>query len=409
MLRRTMRCGLLTLAIGSIVGAGASIGMTAAGASSPSTIKVGIVTDLSGSSSVLGVPEYEGEQLAVSEINAAGGIKDMGGAKLKLVPFDTASNPVNGITEAQDAVSAGVSAVIGGEDSDTVLAGSNVTERAGIPWLNTGGTANSLLTRGYDGIFTFDFDSTQFAQGWLSAVEKAASEQGIKSPTLVLPYSESSYGDEFLSQLQKLVHGGTSIKSSFSYPVTTTAFSTVAARAVNADGSVILNLGYPADGVALAGLFGSQSRPSAATKEVGTAGTACGQFSSLGASANGTLCLFTLSPGSKGTTSYYDAQYKDFQKKFKTIPTEWNGFTAVKFLVAALEKAKSAKGAALDSALHHVALTPANGDIYSTHITFSKTGEISYWPVVVGQMQSGVPTSVYPPTFASKTIKPYGG
>ena len=191
MLRRTMRCGLLTLAIGSIVGAGASIGMTAAGASSPSTIKVGIVTDLSGSSSVLGVPEYEGEQLAVSEINAAGGIKDMGGAKLKLMPFDTASNPVNGITEAQDAVSAGVSAVIGGEDSDTVLAGSNVTERAGIPWLNTGGTANSLLTRGYDGIFTFDFDSTQFAQGWLSAVEKAASEQGIKSPTLVLPYSRS--------------------------------------------------------------------------------------------------------------------------------------------------------------------------------------------------------------------------
>ena len=409
MLERTTRWGLTSLAIGSIVGAAASFGPTSAGASSAATIKVGIVEDLSGSSSVLGVPEYHGAQLAVSEINAAGGIKALGGAKLQLVPFDTASSPNNGITEAQAAVSAGVSAVIGGENSDTVLAGSNVTERAGIPWLNTGGTANSLLTRGYKGIFTIDFDTTQFAEGWLSAVQKAASVQGIKSPTLVLPYSESSYGNEFLGELQKLVHGSTSIKTSFSYPVTTTDFSTVAARAVNGGGSAILNLGYPNDGVALTTLFGSQSKPNATTKVVGTAGTACGQLSSLGKQADGTLCLFTLSPGSKGTTAYYDAQYKAFQAKFSTIPTEWNGFTAVKFLVAALQKAKSTKGSALDSALHHVTLTKANGDIYGHSMSFTKTGSITYWPVIVGQIQNGTVASVFPQAFSSATILPFGG
>jgi branched-chain amino acid transport system substrate-binding protein len=409
MLKRTMRWGLTSLAIGSIVGAAASFGPTSAGASSSSTIKVGIVEDLSGASSVLGVPEYHGAQLAVNEINKAGGIKALGGAKLKLMPFDTASNPDNGITEAQAAVSAGVTAVIGGENSDTVQAGSNVTERAGIPWLNTGGTANSILARGYTGIFTIDFDTTQFAQGWLSAVRKAASAQGIKSPTLVLPYSESSYGSEFLGELKKLVHGSTSIKSSFSYPVTTTNFSTVAARAVNGGGSAILNLGYPNDGVSLATLFGSQSKPGAATKVVGTAGTACGQLSSLGKEADGTLCLFTLSPGSKGTTPYYDAQYKAFQAKFGTIPTEWNGFTAVKFLVAALQKAKSTKGSALDSALHHVKLTAANGDIYAQPMSFQKSGAITYWPVIVGQIQNGAITSVFPQTFASAAILPYGG
>jgi branched-chain amino acid transport system substrate-binding protein len=409
MRKRTMRYGLASLAIGSILGGTASFGATSAGASSSSTIKVGIVEDLSGSSSVLGVPEYQGAQLAVSEINSAGGIKGLGGAKLKLMPFDTASNPDNGITEAQDAVSAGVTAVIGGEDSDTVLAGSNITERAGIPWLNTGGTANSILTRGYDGIFTIDFDTTQFAEGWLSAIQQAASDQGIKSPSLVLPYSESSYGSEFLGELQKLVHGSTSIKTSFSYPVTTTNFSTVAARAVNGGGSAILNLGYPDDGVALATLFGSQSKPSASTKVVGTAGTACGQLSPLGKTADGTLCLFTLAPGSKGSTAYYDAQYKAYQAKFGTVPTEWDGFTAVKFLVAALEKAKSTKGSALDSALHHVTLTSKTGDIYSHSMSFQKTGAISYWPVIVGQIQNGAVASVYPQTFASATIQPYGG
>ncbi len=409
-MRKTkMRWGLTSVALGSILGAVATFGSTSAGASTPTTIKVGIVEDLSGSSSVLGVPEYHGAELAASEINAAGGIKALGGAKLKLIPFDTASNPDNGITEAQAAVSAGVNVVIGGEDSDTVLAGSNVTERAGIPWLNTGGTANSILTRGYDGIFTIDFDTTQFAEGWLSAVQQAASDQGVKDPSLVLPYSESSYGSEFLGELQKLVHGSTTIKSSFSYPVTTTNFSTVAARSVNAGGSVILNLGYPNDGVALATLFGSQSKPNAVTKVVGTAGTACGQLGTLAKTADGTLCLFTLSPGSKGTTAYYDAQYKDFQQKFGTIPTEWNGFTAVKFLVAALEKAKSTKGSSLDSALHSVTLTTKNGDIYAHPMSFEKDGSITYWPVIVGQIQNGTVASVYPQAFSSATIQPYGG
>ena len=98
-----------------------------------SSVTIGEVTDLSGVASAYGVPENQGAQIAVQQINAAGGIKSLGGAKLVLKTFDTASNPDNGQTEASDAVSAKVSAVFGGEISDTVLAGINVTQRAGVP------------------------------------------------------------------------------------------------------------------------------------------------------------------------------------------------------------------------------------------------------------------------------------
>ena len=377
------------------------------GGSSSKTILIGNVEDLSGASSVLGIPENQGAQMAVDEINAAGGIKSLGGAKLKLVKFDTASNPDNGATETQAALAQHVVAIVGGENSNTVLTGTNISERAGVPWLNTGGTSDSILSRGYPGVFTFDFDSTEFASGWLSALDAAAKAVGAPM-SMSLPYSDSSYGLEFLASMKAISNGGFSLKSSFSYPLTTTDFSTVADRAAHVGAGTIFNVGYPTDGVSLAKLWGSEFKPAGA-KVVAVAGTGCSTLTGLGTTANGTLCLFTVAPGDKGTTSYYDAQYQDYMKLYKTAPIEWNGFEAVQFLAGALQKSGSTSGSALVSALHSTSLQPQQGDIYASPISFSSKGVISYWPVTVGQMEGGKAVSVFPTEYATAKIQAYGG
>ena len=211
---------------------------------------------------VLRDPGEPRREIAVDQINAAGGIKSLGGAKLAIKTFDTASNPDNGQTQATAAVGDKVTAVFGGEISDTVLAGINVTQRAGIPWVDAGGTANEIHERGYTTVFQADHDSTQFASSWLASPSSPPSKLGISNPTVAIAYSQSSYG-ESCSRRGTRPPRPPALKTvtSFGYPLTTTDFSSIAARLAASPADIILNMGYPADGLALAKLFATQSKP----------------------------------------------------------------------------------------------------------------------------------------------------
>jgi branched-chain amino acid transport system substrate-binding protein len=374
------------------------------------TITIGVVEDLSGAASVYGIPEMNGAQLAVQEINAAGGIKSLGGAKLALEKFDTASDPNQGVPQAQAAVSAHVAAVIGGEISDTVLAGVAVTQRAGIPWLVTGGTANKIHQLGYDTVFQNIFDSNQYESDVLALLKEANTQLGITTPTLAVSYSQSSYGDEAFQAFTNANAGQYKVACSFSYPLTTTDFSSIAARSAACGATDIVNLGYPTDGLSLTKLFATQFHPSAKVwAATGLDPTLA--VSQLGANANGVLTTANLNPSDKGVTSYFTKEYNAYKAQFNSAPVfqTWQGYSSVYFIAAALEKAGSTDGAKLTSALHHVTLTQGHGDVYATPSTlsFASNGTLSEAPFVFSQVQNQTPLPVYPSTYAEAKIQPY--
>src|SRR5262245_66075651 len=57
------------------------------------TVNVGVIQPLSGANAQFGVNCRNGIELVADEINAAGGIKALGGAKINLVVSDATSNP----------------------------------------------------------------------------------------------------------------------------------------------------------------------------------------------------------------------------------------------------------------------------------------------------------------------------
>ena len=65
------------------------------------TIKVGILLPLSGPAAPIGVNSLNGHKMAVEEINSAGGIPSLGGAKIELVVADSGGDPKNGLTQAE--------------------------------------------------------------------------------------------------------------------------------------------------------------------------------------------------------------------------------------------------------------------------------------------------------------------
>ena len=105
-------------------------------AASAQPIKVGWLSSLTGPLSSAAIAENQGVQLAVEEINKAGGIL---GRPIELLTRDTAGDPTKAVNFAQQlAFSDKVHAVIGPVNSGEGLAATPILARAGVPNLVIG-------------------------------------------------------------------------------------------------------------------------------------------------------------------------------------------------------------------------------------------------------------------------------
>lgn len=115
-----------------VVAAGLAVGSTGAMAQ----IKVGWLSSLTGPLSSAAIAENQGVQLAVEEINKAGGIN---GQMIELLTRDTAGDPTKAVNFAQQlAFSDKVHFVIGPVNSGEGLASTPILARAGVPNLVIG-------------------------------------------------------------------------------------------------------------------------------------------------------------------------------------------------------------------------------------------------------------------------------
>ena len=92
---------------------------------------------------------------AIEEINAAGGIKALGGAKIEAVLGDAQSTPEGGNAEVEKMNSAGVAAIVGGYASGICLAATQAAARYDLPYMVDVGVADAIVTRGLKNTFRF--------------------------------------------------------------------------------------------------------------------------------------------------------------------------------------------------------------------------------------------------------------
>lgn len=123
--------------------AGLALVAAACGSSSPSSssssgaggspIKIGFFAPESGFAAADGASAYDSAQLAVKDLNAAGGVN---GRKLQLVNYDDASDPKQAVTIATRLVTQDkVTAVVSGSYSDQTLAVAPIFQRDSVPML----------------------------------------------------------------------------------------------------------------------------------------------------------------------------------------------------------------------------------------------------------------------------------
>jgi branched-chain amino acid transport system substrate-binding protein len=129
---------------------GASEG-TDTGAAEGEPIRIGMLTELSGPFAPWGVSVRNGMQMAVQEINDAGGVN---GQPLELVERDTQSTPEEGVTALRGMIERdGIVAAGGVISSDVGLATARIAEQEQIPLFLVKAGSSAILTA--DSRYTF--------------------------------------------------------------------------------------------------------------------------------------------------------------------------------------------------------------------------------------------------------------
>ncbi len=149
-------------------------------------VEIALLVPLTGPWARQGILERMGAEMAVDDVNAAGGIKALGGAKLKLLVIDTQDTAEKAKDAAQRMLAQNPDLVggIGCWLSTFTLAVTEVSERAQLPWL-TLSYSDAITNRGFHYVFQTSPTADKQATDVVPIIMKLASDTTGKRPTKV--------------------------------------------------------------------------------------------------------------------------------------------------------------------------------------------------------------------------------
>ncbi|HFH7487826.1 TPA: ABC transporter substrate-binding protein [Streptococcus agalactiae] len=190
-MEKRLSLGALVLASTVLLAACGNVG---GGASSTGTkigkdIKVGYNWELSGNVSSYGNSMKNGADLAVKEINAAGGV---GGKKLKVLSQDNKSENAEAATVATNLVTKGANVIIGPATSGAAASSTPKVNAAAVPMIAPAATQDNLVY-GSDGktLNQYFFRAT-FVDNYQGKLLSQYATDNLKAKKVVLFYDNSS-------------------------------------------------------------------------------------------------------------------------------------------------------------------------------------------------------------------------
>src|ERR1700674_2450526 len=153
-------------------------------ASEVKEVKIALIAPLSGPWARQGDLIRKGAEMAIEDINNAGGIKSMGGARMKLIVADTGDSPEKAKNAAQRLMAQEPDLVAGEGSwlSSFTLAVTEVTERAELPWL-TLSYSDQITNRGFRYVFQNSATADRQSEMALPTIMRLAEATTGKRPT----------------------------------------------------------------------------------------------------------------------------------------------------------------------------------------------------------------------------------
>jgi branched-chain amino acid transport system substrate-binding protein len=191
-------------------------------------VKVGVLHPVSGALSYSGQQGRLGATMAIDDINAAGGIKALGGAKIDAVLGDAQSTPEGGNAEVEKMNSTEVAAIVGGYASAICLAASQTAARYDLPYIVDVGVVDSIVTRGLKNTFRFGPGFGVIAKTALDSLVSINDQAGKVAKTVVIVHEDSAFGSGLAKLLNaQLPDRGFQVLETIPHPTPTRDFNNV--------------------------------------------------------------------------------------------------------------------------------------------------------------------------------------
>ena len=386
-------CGVLVLVLGSDPVSAAE-----------GDIRIGAVLPVTGKESKIGGAYKQATELAVKEVNDAGGL-DVGGKKVKIALTlldDTSDAAKSAQLVEQLCAQEKVAAVIGGYGSQLVQAQSVVPDRYGIPYISGGAGARSIYGRS-KWVFGTLSPVDVLSQTQMEFLASLVAAGKLKKPLKIALITENTeHGKDYAQGVKDYIkaHPGDfsiAVEESFDYN-NTPDFKPVLTRVQNAKADLFMADAHLEDYISMHRTY-TQMGLSHAMITYGARGADAAGRKALGAATD-----YIFASGWWSDLLPYP-QVKAFNAKWKAATgadPQWYHATAyetVRALLAAIHKAGSAKPDAIRAALAATNLT--DSILPGGVLKFTATGQ-AVLPFVVTQNKPGDKVDIVWP-IAAKT------
>lgn len=371
------------------------------------TVKIALIGPMSGPWARQGYLMKLGGEMAVEEVNAAGGIKALGGAKLELIIADAGDSAEKAKNAAQRLLSQEPALVggIGSWLSSFTLAVTEVTEREHLPWL-TLSYSDVITERGFKYVFqTSPTGGTQATAAVPTLVALAQAATG-KRPTKAGIIMDNTAAP--VSFTKPMREGGLkkmgidlAMDEIFTPPLADATPLVQKIRSVRPDFMFLVSTSVPDDKLILDKMrefhVGLDKVPVVAN---GVAFASPELLKTIGKEQLEGLLVITANWGIKGQEVLIDKFKKRTGEPWFTQDSA-STYGEVWILKEAMEHAKSADREKVADAIRRLDLKsgPA-ASAFPGGVKFEPNGRRAGAVVLVIQWQNGIPITVYPEQYA---------
>ena len=185
-------------------------------------VELGIIIPLTGPLSKIGVSTKMGYDMAADDVNSRGGIKSLGGAKLKLIYADDQAKPALAVSETEKLIERhNVPIVLGEYASSVTIAATVVAERLKVPFLVPISVSDKITERGFKYIFRLNAPASHWSRTIQDFLKDFGKLTGGKKEvkTIALVYEDSDWGqDTAKAHRDRAASYGFKIVADESYP-----------------------------------------------------------------------------------------------------------------------------------------------------------------------------------------------
>ncbi len=354
-------------------------------------VRIGNIIPLSGPSASVGQQGKNAREMAVAEINAAGGIQSLDGARLEMIYADSESKPERGVAEAERLINTEkVHVLTGCWNSAVTYPTTAVAERYGIPFIVPVSVADKITEQGFKTVFRIAAKDSWWARDQFTFLKDMEVEFDTPVKRLAFVYENGDWGKGMAGQWKTLAEkGGYEVVLDEPYPSTATDLSPVVQKIRRARPDVLMLVSNAADAILLTNTLAAYKvKP----KAIITSGGGHADPSFLEAAGENARYLFDIvewetdinKPGAKEANERYKAAYGQ-----NLTGEAVDAYLAMYVLADALERAGALDPAAIRDALAATRYESGKGMIVGYEaVEFDSTGQNKHAALMMVQINN---------------------